>query len=91
MRIVTNLTSLSVLTALAIILLYGFKILYVNIYKSTDSLKDSESIHKFIVFTGGAFLGLALGLEEFLFSNSDNFMSDLFSILFIPDSSAQSR
>jgi hypothetical protein len=79
----TNFNSPSVLTAIAIILIYGIKILYVNIYKGTNSLKDSESIHKFIVFTGGALLGLALGLEEFLFSNSDNFMSDLFSILFI--------
>ncbi len=83
MRIVTNLTSLSVLAALAFILLYGLKIIYVNIYKSTDSLKDSESIHKFIIFTGGALLGLGLGVEEFLFSNSDNFMNDLFSLLFV--------
>lgn len=79
----TNLTSLSVLAAVAIIIIYGIKILYVNIYKSSNSLKDSESIHKYVIFTGGALLGLGLGVEEFLFSNSDNFMNDLFSLLFI--------
>ncbi|MCY3411970.1 MAG: hypothetical protein INQ03_10105 [Candidatus Heimdallarchaeota archaeon] len=79
----TSLTSLSFLFTLAVILLYGIYTVYRAVINSSNSIKDAERIHRFVLVVSGIIIGLAVTSIE-LFEQPDVWQNrDLYFGLFL--------